>query len=59
MQLTETVFCPFCGQRVDLVIDTSAGSHEFTTDCEVCCRPIHVRVDCAPGEIHQLDVAAD
>ena len=57
MQITEPVFCPFCGQPLDLVIDTSAGSHQFTTDCEICCRPFEVRVQCDPGEIHSLDIA--
>jgi hypothetical protein len=57
MELTEPVHCPFCGQGIDLVIDTSGGSLEFTTDCEICCRPIHVRVECEPGEIHNIDVS--
>jgi transcription elongation factor Elf1 len=59
MELSETVHCPFCGQRIELVVDTSAGSHEFTTDCEVCCRPIQVRVQCQPGEIQSLDIVTE
>jgi hypothetical protein len=57
METTETILCPFCGQSIDLVIDTSAGSQQFTTDCEVCCRPLAVRIECEQGEIRSLDVS--
>jgi transposase-like protein len=51
--------CPFCGQAFDLVVDTSVASQRFTTDCEVCCRPFEVFVECEPGEILSLDAVAD
>ena len=56
MQVTESIQCPFCGQTFELVIDTSVASQRFTTDCEVCCRPFEVTVECEPGEILSLDV---
>ena len=56
MQVTETVQCPFCGQSFELAIDTSIASQRFTTDCEVCCRPFEVSVECEPGEVLSLDV---
>ena len=56
MQIAESISCPFCGQTFELVIDTSAGSQRFTTDCEVCCRPFDVVVECEPGEILSLEV---
>ncbi len=56
MQLSEAVTCPYCGQTFELEIDTSAGSQMFVTDCEVCCRPFEVAVECEPGEILSLDV---
>lgn len=39
-----------------MVIDTSQSSQRFTTDCEICCRPMEVTVECEPGEILSLDV---
>jgi hypothetical protein len=51
MEVTETIQCPFCGQSFGLVIDTSAGTQRFTTDCEVCCRPFEVFAECEPGEV--------
>ena len=56
MQVSETITCPFCGQSMELVIDTSVASQRFTTDCEVCCRPFEVSVESEPGEVLSLDV---
>lgn len=59
METTETVQCPFCGQSFELTIDTSVRSQRFTTDCEVCCRPFEVTVECEPGKILGLDVSGN
>ncbi|MEK7781785.1 MAG: CPXCG motif-containing cysteine-rich protein [Verrucomicrobiota bacterium] len=58
MEVSENIQCPFCGQRFEIVVDTSMGTNRFTTDCEVCCRPMEVVADCVPGEILSLDVQA-
>ena len=58
MEVSETIQCPFCGQRFEIVVDTSMGTDRFTTDCEVCCRPMEVVAECEPGEILSLDVMA-
>jgi transcription elongation factor Elf1 len=57
MEVFANVTCPFCGQSFDLAVDVSVGSQCFTTDCEVCCRPFEVRVECDDGEITSVDVA--
>jgi hypothetical protein len=59
VQVPETVQCPFCGQSFELILDTSVASQRFTTDCEVCCRPLELLVECEPGEILSLDVRAN
>jgi len=56
MEASETVQCPYCGQSFDLLIDTSTTTQRFTTDCEVCCRPFEVLVECEPGEVLSLEV---
>jgi len=56
MEISETIQCPFCGQSFDLVIDTSIARQRFTTDCEVCCRPVEVWVESQPGEVLSLEV---
>jgi hypothetical protein len=59
MEESAAVQCPFCGQRFDLVVDTSTAFQRFTTDCEVCCRPFEVTVECEPGQILSLIVESE
>jgi hypothetical protein len=56
MQFTEQVQCPYCGQCSELEFDTTIPNQRFTTDCEVCCRPFEVAVQCEGGEVMALDV---
>lgn len=56
MQAAEYVFCPYCGQQFEILLDLSAGSHRLTTDCEVCCRPIELEVRVRDGELAGLEV---
>ncbi len=59
MEMTRSVCCPYCGQKFDLTLDTSAGYQRFDIDCEICCRPLEVVVDCEPGTIVSLEVLAE
>ena len=36
--------CPYCGERVSLLIELSLDDQSYIEDCEVCCRPVTVRV---------------
>ena len=55
MEMSESVVCPFCGQSFEVVIDTSIKTQRFTTDCEVCCRPMEIMAECEPGEVLSLE----
>ena len=59
MEVSENIQCPFCGEKFDVVIDTTLPFQRFTTDCEVCCRPFEVMAECEPGEILSLDTVAN
>jgi transcription elongation factor Elf1 len=50
--------CPFCGQTFGVAVDTNIANQRFTSDCEVCCRPFEVSVECDDGEIVSLDVSS-
>ena len=58
MQDTATLDCPFCGQSMELVLDTGIPSQRFITDCEVCCRPFEVTAECEPGEVVSVVVSS-
>jgi len=53
------VQCPYCGETIEVQIDSSAGDQGYVEDCSVCCRPIEVRLldvgeDCLV-EVHRDD----
>ena len=41
-----SIFCPYCGEAIDVLIDCSVEEQSYIEDCQVCCCPIefHVRV---------------
>lgn len=41
---SQDVECPYCGEVISLVLDTSAGAQRYIEDCHVCCRPITVNL---------------
>ena len=53
------VYCPNCGQAVEMTLDVSGGeSQEYVEDCEVCCRPWSVRVTVDRDGTAHVDVQA-
>ena len=40
----EKIYCPYCGETIEIVIDCSITEQEYIEDCEVCCRPINLIV---------------
>ncbi|MCU0772642.1 MAG: CPXCG motif-containing cysteine-rich protein [Verrucomicrobia bacterium] len=59
VEVSVRVQCPFCGQRFDLVVDTSSSHQRFSTECEVCCHPFDVEASCRPGEVLGIEVFAE
>lgn len=59
MQDTATVDCPFCGQSMELLLDTNLASQRFVTDCEVCCRPFEVTAECENGDVLSVSAAGN
>jgi len=52
------VFCPYCGEGVDIVVDPAGGGvQEYVEDCEVCCRPWAVRVTLDADGLPQVSVS--
>ena len=48
--------CPYCWQTITMVLDLSVDAQEYVEDCEVCCRPILVRVVADDGELIDASV---
>ncbi|MBT8270939.1 MAG: CPXCG motif-containing cysteine-rich protein [Bacteroidia bacterium] len=43
--MLETFFsCPYCWERISMLVDRSVREQEYIEDCEVCCNPIQLKV---------------
>lgn len=40
----KSTYCPYCGELISLLIDTSVSPQTYIEDCSVCCRPMEVRI---------------
>ncbi|MCB1125549.1 MAG: CPXCG motif-containing cysteine-rich protein [Verrucomicrobiae bacterium] len=56
IEVTESIRCPFCGHGTEISIDTTAPTDDLTIDCEQCCRPFEVEIECAPGRVVRVSV---
>jgi transcription elongation factor Elf1 len=46
--------CPFCGEQITLVVDTSGGSQSYVEDCQVCCQPMQITVEIDDGQLQTI-----
>ncbi len=47
MSITDSaeIQCPYCWERIFIEIDPSVPMQEYIEDCQVCCRPMEIRVN--------------
>jgi hypothetical protein len=48
--------CPYCGETIELTVDSVENGYETVEDCPVCCRPMVVTATVGPGGGMVLDV---
>ncbi|WP_457607057.1 CPXCG motif-containing cysteine-rich protein [Nitratifractor sp.] len=48
--------CPYCWQRVSILLDPAVGHFREIEDCEVCCNPILFTIELSGGEVCSLNV---
>lgn len=41
----QTISCPYCGEPIDVLIDTQEAGQQYIEDCQVCCSPIVFVID--------------
>ena len=44
--IEETVYCPYCGEALEVLIDPQEAGQQYTEDCQVCCKTILFNVGC-------------
>ena len=42
--IEKPAYCPYCGEKIQLLVDESQGENRYIEDCSVCCRPMVVEV---------------
>lgn len=55
MNDSASVTCPFCGEETEFDLEPSLPRQQVTVDCEVCCRPFVVAVECENGEVLSVE----
>ena len=55
----QTIYCPYCGESIDVLIDCSVPFQEYIEDCQVCCRPIEFRLREDAGGWLEAEVRSD
>ena len=43
-------YCPYCGEIISLLIDSSIQLQEYVEDCQVCCSPIVISIEITHNE---------
>lgn len=44
--------CPYCGESISVLVDTSESQQCYVEDCEVCCRPMVLSLEVSEeGEV--------
>lgn len=52
---TAFIQCPYCWERIEVVVDCSVTEQEYIEDCSVCCRPIVITAVTSGGEIIRIE----
>jgi hypothetical protein len=47
--------CPYCWQPISMVLDVTVHSQTYVEDCEVCCKPIHIRYVAGDDDIIEFE----
>lgn len=42
MEIEHFFTCPYCWQKISMILDLSVEEQSYIEDCEVCCRPIQI-----------------
>ena len=39
-----SLYCPYCGEAIEVLVDLSLTEQEYIEDCQVCCQPIALSI---------------
>lgn len=50
------ISCPFCNEKMTILVDLSVGNQSYIEDCQICCQPMQVSYATDRDEIDYLRV---
>ena len=50
--------CPYCWEKISMLLDMTAGGQSYVEDCEVCCNPIDVYFATDDGAVISFSASA-
>lgn len=53
------IFCPYCGEALEIEIDRSIERQHYSEDCEICCRPIEIFIQVDENSEVHVDVRSE
>ena len=59
LNVERSILCPYCGEKIEIILDISAPAQEYFEDCFVCCRPILICYQVDFGEVAELETRAE
>ncbi|NNF07134.1 MAG: CPXCG motif-containing cysteine-rich protein [Candidatus Eisenbacteria bacterium] len=57
--IEKRVRCPYCGESIAVLLDSSVPFQTYVEDCQVCCRPISFSVGVGEGGEIDLRVSQE
>ena len=56
---THLIVCPYCGESLEILVDSSIRRQDYIEDCEVCCRPITLTIAFDGDGCIRVDASSD
>ena len=53
------ISCPYCGETIEITVDSSVDSQSYIEDCQVCCRPINLSVTVDADGVPSVQAASE
>ena len=50
-----TISCPYCGEVITILVDGSVEKQQYIEDCQVCCRPMDIRMNVSANGSCQIE----
>ncbi len=53
------LYCPYCGEKISVLVDCSEEQQQYVEDCQVCCSPIVLSICVDESGLPMVDSAQE